>query len=123
MAYGTPAGKGNWIKIDFGKKTTVTGIKIINGNTWDGFYNGSFIDGYEELYEKNGRLCEYELEFSDGTKISGKAADENESDFSANIIYFDQPIETTYIKLYVKSGYKGYKYKNNVCIGEIQAFC
>ena len=123
MAYGKPAGKGNWIKLDFGKKTTVTGIKIINGNTWDGVYKGSFIKGYEELYEKNGRLCKYELEFSDGTKISGKAADVNESDFSANIIYFDHPIETSYVKLYVKSGYKGYKYENNVCIGEIQAFC
>jgi Serine/threonine protein kinase len=123
MAYGKPAGKGNWIKLDFGEKTTVTGIKIINGNTWDGVYKGSFIKGYDELYEKNGRLCKYEIEFSDGTKISGKAADVNESDFSANIIYFDHPIETSYVKLYVKSGYKGYKYANNVCIGEIQAFC
>ena len=123
MAYGTPAGKGNWIKLDFGKKTTITGIKLINGNTWNGVYKGSFIDGYDKLYEKNGRLHAFTAEISDGWTFTGIAYDVNETEYETNIFYFDTPVETSYIKLYVVSGYKGYKYKNNVCIGEIQAFC
>ncbi len=123
MANGKAGGAGNWIKLDFGKKVTVTGIKIINGNTWDGYYKGSFIKGYDELFEKNGRLCDFELEFSDGTKYTGTAQDSNESFFMDNIFYLDEPVVTSYVKLKVKSGYEGYKYANNVCIGEIQAFC
>ena len=123
MASGGTAGSGNWIKLDFGKETTVTGIEIINGNTWDGFYKGSYIDGYDELFEKNGRLRDFEIEFSDGTTYTGTASDVNEYEFSSNIFYLDEPVKTTYVKLYVKSGYKGYKYPSNICIGEIQAFC
>lgn len=123
MANGKSGGAGNWIKLDFGKETTITGIEIINGNTWDGYYNGSFIDGYYELFEKNGRLCDFELEFSDGTRVTGTANDSNEFSFNDNIFYFEEPVITSYVKLYVKSGYEGYKYPNNVCIGEIQAFC
>ena len=123
MASGGTAGSGNWIKLDFGKETTITGIEIINGNTWDGFYKGSYIEGYNQLFEKNGRLRNFELEFSDGSKFTGTASDSNESDFNDNIFYFDSPVRTSYVKLYVKSGYKGYKYKSNICIGEIQAFC
>ena len=123
MAYGVPAGKGNWIKLDFGKKTTVTGVKLINGNTWNGKYNGKFIDGYNNLYEKNGRLRRFTAEFSDGSTFTGEAYDVKDTSFDSNIFYFDAPVETSYVIIHVDSGYKGNKYKNNVCIGEIQAFC
>ena len=123
MAYGTPAGAGSWIKLTFHGETAVNGVEIINGNTWDGVYNGSFISGYEELYEKNGRLRDYVIELSDGSRISGTAYDVSETRFKSNIITFEHTVQTSYVKLYVKSGYKGYKYPNNVCIGEIQAFC
>lgn len=123
MANGSTAGKGNWIRLDFEQKTTITGIKIINGNTWDGVYNGQFISGYDHLYEKNGRLHEFSAELSDGTVFSGSAEDVKETAFGANIFYFNSPVETTCVKIYVVSGYSGYKYKTNICIGEIQAFC
>ena len=123
MAYGTPAGKGSWIRLDFAKTTTIKGIEFINGNTWNGVYKGKFIEGYEELYEKNGRLHDFTLEFSDGTQLSGSADDIKETEYEENIFVFNSPIKTRYVIIYVESGYKGYKYENNVCIGEISVFC
>lgn len=114
------AGAGNWIKLDFGTKQTVHGIKLLNGNVWDGYRDGEQV--YDDLFSKNGRIKDFELSFSDGSTLYYTAYDIRETSYNSNIFYFDHSVETEYVILKVRSGYCGYKYSTVVCLSEIVTF-
>ena len=120
MAAGGVGGSGNWIRFDFGREQTVSGIEFLNGNCWDGYYNGTKVAS--NLYRINGRIKQFTLTFSDGSTISYTADDVYETDFRSNVFVFDQPVTTSYIRLYVDSGYPGDKWDTVVCLAEFAAF-
>ena len=117
---GYSAGAGNWLRLDLGGRRTVHGIKLLNGNIWNGYKDGKQV--YTDLYYKNGRVKDFELEFSDGSHMYFVANDIRETYYDSNIFYFDYPVDTDYIYFNVKSGYAGYKYGSVVCLGEIAVF-
>lgn len=100
-------GVGQWIKLSFTAPQTVTGFEIYNGFR--------LIDELGDLYAMNNRIKEAELEFSDGTKMP--------------ITFEDRPVQTTitlpaaktgvtWLKLTVKSVYKGTKW-NDLAVSEL----
>jgi len=100
-------GIGEWIKLEKDNPIKVSGIEINNG------YLKS-----ESIYKANNRVKTIKIEFSNGESITKGLKDE----FGANnLIEFDKPIETSYIKLTILDVYKGSKY-NDTCISEIHAF-
>lgn len=87
------------------RKQRVSEIIITNG-----LYKGS------ELFYKNNRVKDCQIEFSDGTSqevtLLGNYSEQS------NRIVFDPPVDTEYIKITILSVYYGNKY-NDTCITEI----
>ena len=120
MAAGGEGGSGNWIQFYFDTEKTVSGIEFLNGNCWDGMYKGTKVAS--NLYQINGRIKQFTLTFSDGSTKKYTAKDVYETDFGANIFFFDQPVKTSSIRLSVDTGYPGDKWTTVVCLSEFAAF-
>ena len=120
MAAGGEGGSGNWIQFYFDFDRTISGIEFLNGNCWDGMYQGSRVAS--NLYNINGRIKEFTLTFSNGDQKTYMAKDVYETDYGANIFFFDQPVTTSSIRLTVDSGYPGEKWTTVVCLAEFAAF-
>ena len=120
MVAGDVAGRGNWIQLDFGAPETVSGIRLLNGNGWDGYYNGEKVE--DGLFDLNGRIQAFTLTFSDGTTQSFTASDVREQTFGVNVFYFDQPVTTQFVRLQIDSGYPGSKWTTVACLSELEAF-
>ena len=114
------AGAGNWIRFEFSGEQTVRGVRLLNGNGWDGRANG--YNDTDDLYGKNGRIKNFTLTFSDGSKQTFTAADAKEYDFGSNVFYFNTPVRTSSITLTINSGYPGWKYSTVACLSEFEAF-
>lgn len=100
-------GTGEWIKLEKNSPVKISGIGITNG------YVKS-----EKVYKANNRVKTIKVEFSNGESITKGLKD----GFGMNnLIEFDKPIETKYIKLTILEVYKGSKY-TDTCISEIHAF-
>ena len=101
-------GVEQWVKLTFQTPQTVTGLAIFNGFR--------LVDDLGDLYAMNNRIKDATLQFSDGTEMP--------------IHFEDQPIETTitlptpksctWVKMIVKSVYKGSKW-NDLAISEFHA--
>ncbi len=104
---------GAWIRYDFDRTCTVSGIKMINGNVYK--------DGY---YYLNGHIKKFRLDFSDGTSITLTADEYETRDIDFNSFTFDKPVTTSYIKLTVVSSYIGTKesYRENTAMTEFEVF-
>ena len=120
MAAGGQGGAGNWIRFEFGGVKTVTGIALLNGNCWDGYYNGAQVG--KDLYNINGRVCTFTLSFSNGETAVFTANDVLSQSFYDNLFYLPHPVETSYIELHVDTGYVGSKWNTVVCLAEFRAF-
>ncbi len=120
MAAGGQGGAGNWIRFEFGGLQTVTGIALLNGNCWDGFYNGAQVG--KDLYQINGRIRTFTLTFSNGETAVFTANDVYSQSFYDNLFYLPHPVETSYVELRVDTGYVGSKWNTVVCLAEFRAF-
>lgn len=105
-------GAGGALTIYLKERSTVSGIAIINGNTFQ---------PEEYLYRSNGQVRNFTLTFSDGTSISYQAG-YNYATSQFESFRFAAPVVTDRVTLRVDSGYPGEKYTENVCIGEISVF-
>lgn len=95
-------GVGEWIRLDFPSQAKINTLGIVPGYARD-----------EEIYAENNRLKSFELEFSDGTKITKTLPDT----YGMHFVEFST-VKTTSLKLTIKSVYKGSKY-NDTCIAEL----
>lgn len=120
MVAGKQDGIGNWIELQFDAPTAVSGIQLLNGNGWDGYYQGQKVQ--RDLFSLNGRVRDFTLTFSDGSARTFTARDVREETFGANRFFFDEPITTTSIRLTIDSGYSGSKWTTVCCLSEIAAF-
>ena len=100
-------GDKEFIQINFNKRSTIKGIRILNG------YNYVKSDGVGNRFFKNSRVEQATLRFSDGSEIPIILEDNNE--FQT----FTFPEKTTdYVILVIESAYKGTKW-DDTCISEI----
>ncbi|MDE5620244.1 MAG: protein kinase [Ruminococcus sp.] len=99
------AGINESILMSADRKQHVSEITITNG-----YYKN------EELFYKNNRVKNCKFEFSDGT--SQEVTLLGEYSEQSNLIVFDPPVDTEYIKITILSIYPGNKY-NDTCISEI----
>ena len=120
MAAGGQGGAGNWIRFEFDGVKTVTGVALLNGNCWDGYYNGAQVG--KDLYYINGRICSFTLTFSNGESVVLTANDVLSENFFDNLFYLPHPVDTSYIELRVDTGYVGSKWNTVVCLAEFRAF-
>lgn len=106
------AGAGGSFTVYLKEKSKVSGISIINGNT---YYPS------EELYKLNGQVRNFKLTFSDGTVLRYEASF-NAATSQYETFRFSSPVVTDRITFTVESGYQGNTYTTNVCLGEIDVF-
>lgn len=99
-------GEGEYVLINFDNDYSVSGIKI-----WNGYQKN------EDLYYKNARPAEVELEFSDGTIEQLKLQDE----FDKGQMFRFETRVTSYVKITIISVYDGSKYEDTV-ISEVKLF-
>lgn len=106
-------GAGAEILFVLEKTADVSGIRIINGNLYL---------PEEKIYLSNGQIKEFSLEFSNGEQKTYTADFNGDGSSDYQTVKFDEPINTSYIILRVKSGYIGKSYPTNVCLGEFDVF-
>ncbi len=106
-------GAGAELKLTLKKTALVSGIKLINGNT---FYPE------EDIFRSNGQVKDFTLTFSTGETKSFTAEYNADGSATYQTIVFDVPVETDSILLRVDSGYVGQSFPTNVCLGEIKLF-
>lgn len=106
------AGAGGTFTVHLKERSTVSGIAIINGNT--------FLPE-ESLYRLNGQVRNFTLTFSDGSSLSYTASYNNASS-EYEIFNFPNAVTTDTVTFRVDSGYQGDTYTTNVCLGEITVF-
>jgi hypothetical protein len=98
------AGKGEYIMLQNEGEALISSISLING------YAKSY-----DLYIKNNRVKEIELEFSNGKVVNAQLED-GVIDFQT--IDLDESIRTSYVKLLIVDTYPGSKF-DDTCISEI----
>ena len=106
-------GAGAKIILTLEETALVSGIRMINGNTYL---------PQESLYSENGQIRTFTLTFSSGESQSYTAAYNGDGSATWQTISFDEPVETDSIILRVDSGYIGDPFQTNVCLGEIEVF-
>lgn len=99
-------GEGESVTFTFGDSYSVSGIRI-----WNGYQKS------EDLYYKNARPSELELEFSDGA--TERISLQDRSDGAQRFEF--APHVTSYVKIKILSVYSGNKYEDTV-ISEVELF-
>lgn len=99
-------GEGESVTFTFGDSNSVSGIRI-----WNGYQKS------EDLYYKNARPSELELEFSDGS--TERISLQDRSDGAQRFEF--APHVTSYVKIKILSVYGGNKYEDTV-ISEVELF-
>jgi len=102
-------GINEWIQIERDGLENVARILISNG------YHKS-----QELYDKNGKLRKFRLDFSDGQYIYYEVDKDITSLKNVKVI-FNKPVSTNFIKLTVLDAFGGSKYEDT-CITDIVAY-
>lgn len=90
-------GEGEWVLVDLGDVHPISALEIYNG------YHKS-----RSLFERNNRIRDYELVFSDGTREAGTLADRA----GPLTIQLGRKIKARWVQLKVVSVYPGTKYKD-----------
>lgn len=91
-------GEGEWIKLELPEKQLLSGLKIING----------YAAGTLKQYTRNSKITEVTIEFSNGKSITTTLEvldDANKN--TVQTIEFDEPVETSYVKLTIKGAKAG----------------
>jgi hypothetical protein len=97
-------GLGSWIELDLGGPQTVSGIRI---------WNGDWITA--DLWKRQNRMQDIEVETSDGTKYPFKLKDQ----MVVETLNFPTTVTTSSIRIRFKSIYRGSTF-NDTGISEIQ---
>lgn len=98
------SGLGSWVQLDLNEATTLTGLRIWNGNWFS-----------QDFWTRHNRMKDIEIEFSDGTKIEMTLKDE----MKPEEIRFPKPTSTSSVKIRFKTVYSGSTF-NDTCVSEIQ---
>lgn len=106
-------GAGAAIRFDLKESSVVSGVTLVNGNLY--LPN-------DELFLRNGQVKNFTLTFSDGSRKSFTAGLNSNGSSNPQYFSFDTPVITSSITLTVNSGYAGYKFTTNVCIGEFNVY-
>lgn len=101
-------GIDEWVQVERDGLEDISRILIVNG------YHKS-----QEIYDNNGRLRRFRLDFSQGQHIYYEV-DENKTESNYIRITFDRPISTDSIRLTILDVFKGSKYEDT-CITDILA--
>ncbi|HQG28645.1 MAG TPA: hypothetical protein PLY73_08805, partial [Candidatus Ozemobacteraceae bacterium] len=88
-------GEGEWLRFDFSGEATVGRVVVSNG------YAKS-----DDIYKKNSRIRDVALEFSGGERFDFTLADQT----GPQAFDFDRKVVATWMRLEVRSVYKGWKY-------------
>ncbi len=102
-------GIGEWIQVEKDGLADISRILISNG-----FHKS------QEIYNNNGRLKRFRLDFSQGQYIYYEV-DENKTGSNYIRIIFDRPISTDSIRLTILDVFEGSKYEDT-CITDIVAY-
>lgn len=102
-------GINEWVQVERDGLEDISRILIVNG------YHKS-----QEIYDNNGRLKRFRLDFSQGQYIYYEV-DENKTESNYIRITFDRPISTDAIKLTILDVFEGSKYEDT-CITDIAAY-
>ena len=105
-------GVGGTITIHLRETSRVSGIAIINGNTFE---------PEDDVFSDNGQVKAFTLTFSDGSSLS-HVASFNYATSNFEQFRFSTPVITNSVTLRVDSAYVGNVFPTNVCIGEISVF-
>lgn len=100
------SGLGSWVELDLGSTQKVVGFRI-----WNGYWLTY------DMWQRNNRVKDLEVELSDGTKHSFTLADE----MTVEELRFPSAVQTSSLKLRVKGIYSGNTF-NDTAISEVQVF-
>lgn len=105
-------GKDEYIMIRFSKKVALTELDFVNGYM-----------SKETTYNKNAKLAKIKIVYDGGSKVAVlkdlSYSEASELDYTDSVI-FDEPVETDYVQIYIKSVYEGTIYEDT-CVSEIRA--
>lgn len=105
-------GKDEYIMISFSERVALTELDFVNG------YLKS-----ENTYNKNARLAKIKIVYDGGSQVAVlkdlSYYEASGSDYT-DCILFDEPVETDYVRIYIKSVYEGTEYEDT-CVSEIRA--
>ena len=99
-------GEGTGIRLDFDKAHKVRYIVLYLGN-WRS----------ENMWEANARPASLTVSVGDSQKKDVEFSNE----MKAFCLSFDEPVEASYVSLYIKSGYEGDRWNDN-CISEVEIY-
>ena len=100
------AGLGAWFELSLGSSQSVTGLRI-----WNGYWLTY------DMWQRNNRVRDIEVELSDGSKHSFSLTDE----MKAEELRFPKAVTTSSIKVRLKGIHSGSTF-NDTAISEIQVF-
>jgi len=100
------SGLGSWVQVDLGSTQPVVGFRI-----WNGYWLTT------DMWQRNNRVKDLEVELSDGTKHSFTLTD----DMKVEELRFPSPVMTRTLKFRVKGIHKGNTF-NDTSISELQIF-
>lgn len=100
------SGLGAWVMLDLGQSQSVTGLRI-----WNGFWLN------EDMWARNNRVKDLEIELSDGSKHSFSLKDEK----VIEEVRFPSTVTTQTVKLRIKGIHRGNTF-NDTAISEVQVF-
>ncbi|NOY26950.1 MAG: discoidin domain-containing protein [Oligoflexia bacterium] len=100
------SGLGSWVKLDLDGTQNVVGFRI-----WNGYWLTS------DMWQRNNRVKELEVELADGTKHSFTLTD----DMKVEELRFPSPVQTSSLKFRIKGIYKGSTFADT-SISELQVF-
>lgn len=90
-------GEGEWVVVDLGGERSVDGIELLNG------YHKN-----QALFAKNNRVRGLEVSFSNGYSANYELGDHG----GVQTLGFDAPQRASWVKLTIRSVYRGSKYKD-----------
>lgn len=99
-------GEGTGIRLDFDKSRKVRYMVLYLGN-WRS----------DNMWEANARPASLTISVGDSQKKDVEFSDE----MKAFCLSFDEPVEASYVSLYIKSGHEGDRWNDN-CISEVEVY-
>ncbi len=104
---------GAWIEYQFDGIYKVSGIRMINGNVYK-----------DDYYFRNGHIKKFRLDFSGGVSYTFTADEIESRSVYDNEFLFDEPVNTSYVRLTIISSYIGSKekYRTNSAMAEFEVF-
>jgi len=100
------SGLGSWVQVNLDGEQTVTGFQI-----WNGYWLTY------DMWQRNNRVKDLEVELADGTKQSFTLKD----DMKPEEVHFPSPVKTSSLKFRIKGIYSGNTF-NDTAISEVRVF-